>query len=193
MLNKGLTWLARRARVSVEGNDLDGGRTLPADAENPVRRKRLFLVIALVLVLALAGGGALLAFTQRVTLELVAPREAHLGQPIEGLDILLTNNKPKWLRVSYPRPVMFFEVVDTEGNVIWESDDFVVLVGYMSNLGPFQTIALSSWQGNRTGSWDLRDSKGVPVPPGEYVITGRPWVNGAGKLEAVSQPLRISN
>lgn len=97
------------------------------------------------------------------------PREAARGVPVRiHLRLVNPSDQPANLALQ-GRPAAFDIVVtDRKGGPVWRrlEGEVVVAVLQLRSLGPGEAVEFEAM-------WDQRDQAGVPVPAGEYLVTGQ--------------------
>ena len=123
-----------------------------------------------------------------MTVELSVPEHVRAGVPVP-LTLRATNHGPRpaalYLR---GRPVAFDVIVtNARGKVVWRRlrGATISMVLQIRELAPGESLELAD-------TWNQRTNAGVPVPPGEYRLTGRLLTDTERPLESPPVRLRIT-
>jgi hypothetical protein len=104
----------------------------------------------------------------------------NLNEPIT-FELLIANalNEPATLTAGSSCTAVVFEVADPSQKRVWGSADNIACIQMLQprTYAPLETIRESD-------TWDQRNSDGVFVPPGTYVVTAAvgQYVSGSGGL-----------
>jgi hypothetical protein len=120
----------------------------------------------------------------RLTLEV--PDTVRLGEPVP-IRLKLVNPSDRAADVALQgRPTAFDVIVSGPTGMVWRrlEREVVAAILQLRRLGPKDSLVLES-------EWDQRDRSGVPVPPGEYTVTGELPSDPPGVFRSPPATLRI--
>jgi intracellular proteinase inhibitor BsuPI len=121
------------------------------------------------------------------TVSLEVPSEVTVGAPIPiTLRVTNSTNRPLALYLR-GRPAAFDLVVaKTDGTIVWRrlAGAVITMVLQVRTLAPGETLEFRD-------TWKQTTKAGVPVRPGDYVVTGELPTDGPRPLVTPSAPLRI--